>query len=296
MDENEVFQGNDISLFDLWEKLRDGWKAIVAWLALGVAGAVAGVVLIPPTYEAVAVIQIGIIGSPSNNGVNSSVAVEPPSQAVERMKTPAFQRRVAARAGDQAWQDSLSNAGSAGTDDIRLQVMKGTVAQGQTPLVELRAVGQSPEVAKTRATESVAVLAALHEEMAAPVVAKMNAELKVLREKLAISESESAKLAKIAATSVGVEERLSPMTLMGNVRRQKETDLRQSILGLEMALVHPATLPTKAIEEIFVSARPIAPKKMRLLAFGFIGGLLAGVLWVFIIDACRRARASRDGN
>jgi hypothetical protein len=175
-------------------------------------------------------------------------------------------------------------------------VIKGTVAQGQTPLVELRASGRTPEAAKKKAEVSIARLAAVHQEMAAPPLAKMNSELKILREKLVISESESLRLSKLASAAGGLEERLSPMSLMGNVRRLKDAELRQNILALEMALSIPATQPTKAFEEVYVSARPVAPKKSLLLALGTIGGLLAGVLWVFMADAWRRARAQRSSS
>ena len=297
MSQNEIVQDDEINLFDLWEKLREGWLAVVGGAVLGIAGAVLAIFLIPPKYEAVVVVQMAVIGSPGKeiqgvNSVNSvnSVAVEPPSQAVERIKTPAFQIKTANAADDQAWLENLSRADAGGTDDLRLQVIKGTVAQGQTPLVELRAIGRTPEVAKKKAEVSIARLAAVHQEMAAPTLAKMNSELKLLREKLAISESESVRLSKLASAAGGLEERLSPMSLMNNVRVLKEVELRQNILALEMAMSFPATQPTKAFEEVYVSARPVAPKKSLLLALGTIGGLLAGVLWVFIADAWWRAK------
>jgi hypothetical protein len=209
------------------------------------------------------------------------------------MKTPAFQTKAANAADDQAWLENLSRAGAGGTDDLRLQVIKGTVAQGQTPLVELRAIGRTPEVAKKKAEVSIARLAAVHQEMAAPPLAKMNSELKILREKLVISESENVRLSKLASTAGGLEERLSQTALMNAVRDMKNAELRSNVLALETAMTVPATQPTKAFEEVYVSARPVAPKKSLLLALGTIGGLLAGVLWVFIADAWRRAREER---
>jgi hypothetical protein len=296
MNENEMLQEDEISLFDLWEKLREGWLVVVGGTVLGIAGALLAIFLIPPKYEAVAIIQIGLIGSPGKEiqGANS-VAVEPPSQAVERMKTPVFQIKAANAADDQEWLENISRVGMGGTDDLRLQVIKGTVAQGQTPLVELRATGRTPEVAKKKAEVSIACLASVHADMAAPSLAKMNAELKLLKEKLVISESESVKLSKMASTTGGLEERLSPMVLLNNVRGLKDAELRQNILALEMALSIPATQPTKAIEETYVSARPVAPKKSLLLALGTIGGLLAGILRVFVADAWRRAKTAREG-
>ena len=50
------------------------------------------------------------------------------------------------------------------------------------------------------------------------------------------------------------------------------------IMALETALSAPATQPAKAIEDVFVSDKPVSPKKALLLALGLIGGLLAGVV------------------
>ena len=63
MNENEMMQDDEISLFDLWEKLREGWLAVVGGAVLGIAGAVLAIFLIPPKYEAVAVVQVGQVGT-----------------------------------------------------------------------------------------------------------------------------------------------------------------------------------------------------------------------------------------
>jgi uncharacterized protein involved in exopolysaccharide biosynthesis len=55
----------------------------------------------------------------------------------------------------------------------------------------------------------------------------------------------------------------------------------------------PATQPAKALEAVYVADKPVSPKKTLLLALGLIGGLLAGVVSVFFVDAWRRARTQR---
>jgi uncharacterized protein involved in exopolysaccharide biosynthesis len=65
------------------------------------------------------------------------------------------------------------------------------------------------------------------------------------------------------------------------------------IMALETALEEPATQPAKAIEEIFISDKPVSPKKTLLLALGLIGGLLAGVVSLFYVDAWRRVKERR---
>ena len=62
MNENEVLQEDEISLFDLWETLQNAWKTVVGVTALGIAGALGAIFIISPKYEAVAVVQVGQVG------------------------------------------------------------------------------------------------------------------------------------------------------------------------------------------------------------------------------------------
>ena len=64
-------------------------------------------------------------------------------------------------------------------------------------------------------------------------------------------------------------------------------------MAYETALMPPATQPAKALEGIFVVDKPVSPKKGLLLALGIIGGLLGGVLGIFVADGWRRARVVR---
>lgn len=296
MNENEMMQGDEISLFDLWEKLRDGWRAVAAGLVVGVAGAVAGIVLIPPKYEAVAVVQVGQVGQVGQVRV-SGQPVEPPVQAVERMKTAAFQRRLAEALDDQEWLQSIARSPSGSTKTLSPQVIRGTVGPDQVPLIELRAAGQTPEAARRKAEAAVAELARVHAELAQPALARMRADLAISREKLASAERDLAALTKLAEAAGIRDERFTQLALMTSLRIQKEAETfgqRQLIMALETAMEPPATQPARAIEAIFVPERPVSPKKSLLLVLGIIGGLLAGVLWVFVGDAWRRARAARE--
>ena len=69
--------------------------------------------------------------------------------------------------------------------------------------------------------------------------------------------------------------------------------LRQSVFALENSLLPPLTQPARLLEAIFVSQKAVSPKKGLLLALGLVGGLLAGVMSVFISGAWQRAREHR---
>lgn len=293
MNENEMLQEEEISLFDLWQRLREGRKIVFGAVVLGMVGAFMAIFLISPKYEAVAVVQVGQVGQVGQVKV-SGVPVEAPIQAVERMKTPAFQRRVAEDLGDQAWLMDLSRAASGVTKDLAVQVVKATAVAGdQVPLIELRSSGSAPDAAKNKAEAAVGQLIKVHDELAQPALARMRSDLAITREKLASAERDLKSLDKLVASASVKDDRFTQLSLITSLRIQKESETfnqRQMIMALETALDVPATQRARTIEAVFVSDKPVSPKKSLLLALGVIGGLLFGVMWVFAADAWNRAR------
>ena len=291
MNENEVLQDEEISLFDLWEKLREGWKTVVGGTVLGIAGALLAIVVIPSKYEAVAVIQVGQVGQVKVGGL----PVEAPVQAIERMKTPAFQRRVAKALGDQEWLDNIAGSSSGLTKNLALQVIKAT-AGSDIPLIELRASGLNPEVAQKKAEAVVGQLIGAHDELAQPALTRMRTDLAINREKLASAERDLENLGKLVASASVKDDRFTQLALMTTLRIEKEAETfahRQMILALETALGAPATQPAKTIEAVFASDNPVSPKKSLLMVLGLLGGLLLGLMSVFVSDAWRRAQQSK---
>lgn len=287
MNESEVLQEDEISLFDLWEKLRQGWKTVAGGLVLGVAGAVAGIVLIPPKYEAVAMVQVGQVGQV---GQAAPMQVEPPAQAIERLKSPSFQLAVAEALGDQKWIEVLANSSNGATRYLSFQVMK------TAPVIELKASAETPERAKAIAEATIRELAKKQAEIAKPMIDKMQADLSITREKLESAERELEGLSKMAMSAGVKDERFTQISLITALRVQKEAEVfgqRQTIMAYETALMPPATQPAKVLEATYVANKPVSPKKTLLLALGLIGGLLLGVLSVFMSAAWRQARADR---
>lgn len=302
MNENETPQEEQINLFDVWKKLREGWLAVVGGAVLGIAGAVLAIFLIPPKYEAVVVVQVGQVGQVGPVaqvglvGQVMTLAVEPTQLSVERMKTPTFQMAVARGAGIQGWIDSLGRSASAGGDYLSLQVSKSTIGHNAAPLMELKAKADSPESARKIAEAAIQELAKRHSEIAKPSIDRMVADLAIAKEKRQRAEEDLESLSKLVATAGIKDDRFTQLSLMNSLRVQKEAELffqRQMVAALEGALSVPATQAAKAVEAVFVSDKPVSPKKALLLALGLIGGLLAGVMWVFVADASRRARVVR---
>ena len=304
MNENEMVQDDEISLFDLWERLRAGWRYVAGGTAIGLLGAGLALALISPKYEAVAVVQVGQTGQVGQVaqvglvGPVTTLPVEPTQLSVERMKTPTFQMAVAQGAGIDDWIDALRRSATAGSDYLSLQVSKATVGVGQnaTPLMELRAKADSIENARKIAEVAIQELGKRQAEIAKPSIDRMQADLAIAKEKRQRAEEDLGSLSKLVATAGIKDDRFTQLSLMNSLRLQKESELffqRQLVAALEGALGPPATQPAKAIEPVFVSEKPVSPKKALVLALGLVGGLLAGIAAVFVVDAWRRSRSQR---
>ena len=271
----------EISLFDLYEKLREGWRSILGGLLLGTILAVLAIVLVSPKYEALAMLQTGrVAGS----------IVEDPSTIVERLKSPALLLEIAEDVGDEDWLDNLQ-------DGVGKDILTALVPKTNPSVVEVKIKANSPAAAKKIADAATGLLIKRQNELSKGVLGKIRFDLDVAREKLGRAEKELQALTKTLDSTKIKDGQFSQISLLTSLRLQKESEmfgLRQSVYALEISLLPPATQPAKVLEDIFVSRKPVSPKKSLLLALGLVGGLLSGVMFVFFSDAWRRARERRN--
>lgn len=281
MRETDDFVEDEVSLFDLWGMLRGGWRLVFGSVVLGVLGAVAAIAFIAPQFEAVALLQTGTV---------SGSMIEEPTTALERLRSPSFLREIAVEVGDSAWVDQI-DAGVQG------RTLVAKIQKATPSMIEVRVVTGSPDSSKKIAELSTARLIRRQTELASRVVAKVEFDISVLKEKLGKSESDLTALSKAIDPTNVKNDTFSQLSLLTSLRMQRESDsfaLRQSIYALENSLLPPLTQPARVLEDIFVSNKPVFPKKGVLLAMGLVAGLLVGVMLVFVSGAWRLARARRS--
>lgn len=283
MSGTEVFEEDEISLFDLWQTLKDGWRYVFGGVVVGLLGAVAVLVTTQPQYEASALLQTGKV---------AGTIIEDASTIVERFKSPSFHLEVAQDVEDQNWIAQVENGN--GT-----QILSATLPKASPSMVEVKVKAKSPDFAKKIANAATQKLIKRQDELSAQIRKKIEFDLSTAKEKLVKAEQDLLSLAKTLGSVGTKDDRFTQISLLMSIKLQKESDvftLRQSVFALENSLLPPATQPARVLEAIFVSQKAVSPKKGLLLALGLVGGLLVGVMWVFVSSAWGRARAQRELN
>ena len=282
MNNNEMMQSEDeISLFDLWEKLREGRQFVLGGACLG--GLVAGLalVIITPKYEATSTLQIATIAGKE---------IEPATTTLERFKSSPFVVEAAKQAGMEAVVEQIGLGDGVVGNYVKAQLVKGT------SLLELKTSGDTPESSRKLNDVLILQLERRHEVLGAALTEKLASDVALTKEKLKTVEQELAELSRVSYVNNPKDAQFSPVSLLMSQKIQKQSEmfgLRQQLTNLELMQLPPATQKTQAIEAPFVPAKPVSPKKALLLALGLIGGLLLGVLTVFIRDGWLRAKQAR---
>lgn len=267
----------EIGLVDLWEKMREGWRTILAALAFGIGAAVLAILLMPPKFESITLLSVGKV---------AGTEIEPVSTLIERIKSPAFKLAVAGKLGDQKLLEDIGY-GTSGATPIAAGAVKGANA-----LIEMKTSAESADDARKLSDGVIATLAERHNEISGRLREKISGDIALVKEKLKTVESELQELSDSASRIVPLKDtQFSQATLITSLRVQKQAEifgLRQQLSSLELSLLPPATQPTQAIEAPYVPQKPVSPKKGLLLTLGGICGLLLGVTWVLVADARRR--------
>ena len=274
MQNNQFEPVEDLDMLTLLKIFAESWRWIAACVVAGGGIAITTIILSPTIYEAVAIFQVAQDGQVGQSGQVNSVLVEAPQTAIERIRTGAFQIEAANNSGYSPWIKAIKHQSKLGEQFYSLQIIKNT------NLIEIRARSDSNENSKKIIIEILKSIAKRHDELAAPSLQRMRSELGLAKEKLEITEKESIDLKKLLELSRMRNEQFSQFTLLTSVKQVKESELfaqRQLIVALNIALAKPATQPTKALEEVYITDEPISPDKWKISILGLLGGLFFGL-------------------
>lgn len=256
------------------DALRLAWRerwVVLAFTALGCALAALALFVKTPVYEASAIVRIAQVGKA---GGGESVLVESQAQAIARFRIPTF--LMAAQLEPGLSFEQLGRY-------VDVTAVRGTEA------LDIRYRAATPDTAKLGARKLFDLLASRHADLAKPAVEALQRQLAQAERLHAESlERRQRILEKLPSLAAGSVKDQYPFLDAAFVVQDVEIAKWQSFI--RDAMVAPSTLPTRLVETISVSDRPVEPRPLRYWAAGVIGGGLLGLLAAFAHDARRRRR------
>jgi|GEM_PF-1379169 len=223
----------------------------------------------PPVWEASSLIQVGQVGT----------VVEPSSRTVARVQNPSFIFGV------------FGQGKNMDEESPEFSLYKASFKARQLPntdLIELKLKAYSKESGKKLILVTVNQLRAVHDEMMRPSVDRLEQELAEVKK--GIQEGQSI-LNNLRERLISSGPGATGSVLYAMLMQQKMSEIQlfaQRKLALEEQL-HPArTFPTKLVGEIYVSKKPVSPKKGLIVSLAVLLVLFGAVLAAFMHNSMTR--------
>jgi LPS O-antigen subunit length determinant protein (WzzB/FepE family) len=257
-------QDDEISLLDILRFLKGAYKTILVFGALGLAIAIAYLVITPNRFEAVAQIQMAQTSGANNNNNNLNslgINIEEPALLIARLSYPSgFSAGAIAACGQQAQSNSALAA---------VQTIKLTPIKGISNVVELKTVGPTSEAASICAQAIFELIKTSQAQIQAPYLEEAQTRLVEDKSRLDQAKALVAKADKSGAV-MGAAAYLSTRYEIKLLSDQMA--LLQDLISFSQSHV------TRLVSPIYASDNPVAPKKRIALLAGLLGGLLLGLL------------------
>ncbi|MBT8547947.1 hypothetical protein G6680_04960 [Polynucleobacter paneuropaeus] len=256
---------HEISLLDILRFLKGAYKTILVFGALGLAIAIAYLVITPNRFEAVAQIQMAQTSGANNNNNNNlnslGVNIEEPALLIARLSSPSsFSAGAIAACGQQAQSNSALAA---------VQTIKLTPIKGISNVVELKTVGPTSEAASICAQAIFELIKTSQAQIQVPYLEEAQTRLVEDKSRLDQAKALVAKADKSGAV-MGAAAYLSTRDEIKLLSDQMA--LLQDLISFSQSHV------TRLVSPIYASDNPVAPKKRIALLAGLLGGLLLGLL------------------
>lgn len=272
---------DEIDLWELFEQIKSGWLWWMAGACIGLAGAIGYLFVVPPQYEATAVVQPATIGVGSSGGL-TKVPVEPIVQTLERLKLPTFYSKDAVKTCQVDHAKDL-------TTDIKSSVIKGNT------LLMLKFRAESVAVAESCLTEVVDLLVASQDKAALPLIKELQQQRALTQKQIIELEKFLAQYDKSLTQTPAAPDIISLLFLTAESKRDELLNLQKLYNDQRTMLTEPLTQRLSVLEDIYTSDRPVFPKKSLTVLIGLMGGFFVGLLALFVHRSFRRRFMTKAG-
>lgn len=257
-------QDDGLSFGDILFLLNDGWHWLAGGLVIGLVGAVAFLVVMPPQYETTAVIvPAKVLGA----------EVESSAQLLERLKFPTFYDA-----------ETVEICGVSGGSQAALaSAVKSSLLKGGA-LLQLNYRAPSKELARLCLERVLLVISKEQNKVSEPLVLHAKSILELNRRELEEAEILHNKIEKHALTFNREDARFSQSMILLSaalVKLDEMSRLRKTVQEQTSALLEPHTVDARLLQPMYTSGGAVWPKKTPILAGGVFGGVLLGGLAFF---------------
>lgn len=262
-----------LNLWELLDVVKSGWHWLAGGAAIGLAGAVGFVMVVPAQYEASAIIQPATVGMAAAQVKGAEV--ESVAQTLERLKLATFYTEALLTACDVK---APVNARKALATAIKPTLVKGN------SLIQISYSAESPAVAEACVGAVAAQLAKVQAVIAEPIIKTLDEQRKLTKQQLDEAERFQAQVEKRAMSMDPSDAKFSQAMLLLNAalsKREEVSKLRKLYADQTMQLTEPLTQPAKLFEAIYASDEAVFPKKTLTALGGLVGGLVLGGLLLF---------------
>lgn len=240
------------------------YKLLVAGPAVAALAALLYVFSIAqPLWEATVLVQVGQVGS---------TPIESAGLVFARMTHPSFVRSALMYTSKKEDEETLAIY----ENTLKVAQVKGT------ELLEFRLMASSSQLANELVLATVRQLQEEHNEIMDAMRTRLNSQISLTTKNIQELRTEESELKKklFGDSNWGSYN----ATLTASVLQDKANKLRELIEKevLQKEQLTPArTFPTKVFGGIYVSKKPIWPRKRLTVLLALLGGLLASILWAF---------------
>ncbi len=257
---------DEISLWDVVNFLKDGWRWLAGGVVAGAVGAVGFVLVTPSQFEATAIVQPATVGMPTTTTTTRGAEVEPVIQTLERFKLPTFYDEAMLQACQAPSRQALSGS-------VKASQVKGNA------LIQVSYRAPTAAVAEACVNAVVGQLTQSQTAIAEPLIKTLEEQLVLTKKQLTEAEGFQGQLEKRVTSS---NDGVSLLILNTFSKREEIVRLQKLLVEQKVQLSPPLTQPMQMLEPIYAPERPVAPKKLPVLAGGLFGGLVLGGLVFFV--------------
>lgn len=264
-----------MSLIDLFRIMRRyRWLLLAAPLLMVMIGLIAAT-LMRPVWEASALIEIGKLGKIGAVGE----LIETPGSTVGRLMNPGFGHGIFRRLG--ITPNPIPPELKLFQDSVKARAIPNT------ELIELKLKAYSPEEAKNQILAVVNQLRATQDETFNSHISYTKRLIAVIADRIEASRNAMNALAqKIARPKPGTNEVvLYAMLYQGTSKEINK--LEQKKLQLEETLSPQKTYLTRLAGELYITDKPVAPKKRAIISLAALLGLLSAIFFAVLHNSSR---------